>query len=149
MIENDKTLPQLLGQACSVEILESLVKSRLQLLDQMIFALDKSIHADDITNLQTEIVVLQGDDRLAAFTIVANQHNESWRNKNRKQSEKLFERDPSLMVVVCGKPRKKIEKGVQIRNKPSKKNVKANIGFEFICIHHITHNSVHSLVKYQ
>ena len=83
MIENDKALPQLLGQACSAEILESLVKSRLQLLDQMIFALDKSIHADDITNLQTEIVVLQGDDRLAAFTIVANQHNESWRNKNR------------------------------------------------------------------
>ena len=77
------TLPQLLGQACSVEILEDLVNRRIQLIDQMIFVLDKSMNANDISRLQAELVVLQGYNRLAAFTMVANQHNESWRNNNR------------------------------------------------------------------
>lgn len=76
------TLPQLLGQACSVEIIEALVNTRIQLIGQMFFVLDKTMNADDISSLQAELVVLQGYDRLAAFTIVANQHNKSWRNKN-------------------------------------------------------------------
>ena len=78
-----QTLPQLLGQACSVEILEVLVNTRIQLINQMIFVLDKSMNADDTSRLQAELVVLQGYNRPAAFTIVANQYNESWRDNNR------------------------------------------------------------------
>lgn len=81
-MNNSHTLPQLLGQACSVEILEALVNTRIHLIGQMIFVLDKSMNADDISSLEAELVVLEGYDRLAAFTIVANQHNESWRNNN-------------------------------------------------------------------
>lgn len=81
-MNNSHTLPQLLGQASSVEILEALVNTRIHLIGQMIFVLDKSMNADDISSLEAELVVLEGYDRLAAFTIVANQHNESWRNNN-------------------------------------------------------------------